>query len=164
MKGYGLAHEGIRAKKAIGPVVFLVVLFVALLMATTATFVVHFGLFRSLDVLDAYWSVSGQRVERARVGDPVTGHVILHSRERFERDVVLRVRVDIRFWLDKDVATQRFYVVLRPGESREFELDFKPALASAGDINGYFIEVDFGFSRGKWTMPGSYPPRLIVTV
>ncbi len=153
-----------RAKKAAGPVVFLVVLFVALLIATTATFVVRFGLFHSLGVLEAYWSVSGQRVERANVGELVTGHVVLHSRERFEGDIILHIRVDVKFWLDKDVITQRFYVTLRSGESREFKLDFKPTQASVGDINGYFIEVDFGFSRGKWTMPDSYPPRLIATV
>jgi len=164
LSGRSLAPKRIRAKRAIGPVVFLVILFVALLMATTATFVFRFGLFHSLDVLEAYWSVSGQRAQRARVRELVTGHVVLQSREKFEGDIVLRIRADIKLWLDKDVVTQRFVVALRSGENREFTLDFKPAQASAGDINGYFIEVNFGFFREKWTMPDSYPPRLVVTV
>jgi len=153
-----------RDKKAIGPVVFLAVLFAALLMATMAALVVRVGLFHSLDVSEVYWSVSGKRVERAKVGELVTGHVVLHSRERFDGDIVLRIRVDVKFWLDKDVVTQRFYLALRPSESRDFTLDFKPSQASVGGATGYFIEVDFGFSRGKWTMPASYPPRLVVSV
>jgi len=153
-----------RDRSAIGPVVFLVILVVVLLMTTMASFVVRFSLFRSLDVSEVFWSISGQRVERAKVGELVTGHVVLHSRERFDGDIVLRIRVDVKFWLDKDVVTQRFYLALRAGESKDCAFDFKPAQASAGAITGYFIEVDFGFSRGKWTMPSSYPPRLIVTV
>jgi len=163
LSGRSLAPKRMRVKRAIGPLVFLVILFVAFLIATTATFVFRFGLFHSLDVLDAYWSVSGQRVQQARVGELVTGYVVLQSWQRFEGDIVLRIRADIRLWLDKDVVTQRFVVALRPGEKREFTLDFKPAQASAGDVSGYFIEVDFGFFQPKWTMPTSYPPRLIVT-
>lgn len=155
---------GIRAKKAIGPLLFLLVLLVALLLATSVAFVARIGFLRSLDVLEAYWSSSGRRVERAKVGEQVTGHVVVHCRERFEGDIVLRIRVDIKFWVDKDIVTQSFHVALLSSASREFALDFKPAQASAGDINGYFIEVDFGFSLEKWTMPNSYPPRLMVTV
>lgn len=163
LSGRSLTSKRIRAKRAIGPLVFLVILFVALLMTTTATFVFRFGLFHSLDVLDAYWSVSGQRVQQARVGELVTGHVVLQYREKFDGDIVLRFRADIKLWFDKDVVTQRFVVALWSGEKREFTLDFKPAQASAGDISGYFIEVDFGFFHRKWTMPASYPPRLTVT-
>lgn len=153
-----------QARNGVGPVAFLIVLFLILLAATMATFVMRFSLLRPLDVADAYWSISGQKVDRARVGNIVTAHVVLHSRDKFEGEIVFRIRVDIRFWLDKDIVTQRFHAVLLPGESREFKLDFKPAQASAGDINGYFIEVDFGLSRGKWTMPPTYPPRLIVAL
>ena len=159
-----LAHRRTTAKKGIGPIVFLLVLFIALLLASTTTSMVRVGLFRSLDVMEAYWTVSDQRVERAKVGEHVTGHVTVLSRERFEGDIVVRIRVDVRLWIDKDVITQRFQVTLRSGESEEFRLDFMPTWASAGDINGYFIEVEFGFSRGRWTMPDYYPPRLIVTI
>jgi len=164
LSGRNPVYKGIRDKQAMGPVAFLVILFAALLIATMATFVVRIGLFHSLDVSEVYWAVSGKRVERAKIGELVTGHVVLYSRERFDGDIVLRIRVDVKFWLDKDVVTERLYLALRPGESRDFALDFKPAQASAGSITGYFIEVDFGFSWGKWTMPASYPPRLIVTV
>lgn len=164
LSGRNPVYKALRDKNAIGPVVFLVILFAALLIATMATLVVRIGLFQSLDVSEVYWSVSGKRVERAKVGELVTGHVVLYSRERFDGDIVLRIKVDVKLWLDKDVVTERLYLALRPGESRDFTLGFKPAQASAGSITGYFIEVDFGFSQGKWTMPPSYPPRLVVSV
>ncbi len=86
------------------------------------------SLFRSRD---AYWSVAGQRVERVKVGEPVTAHVLLRSQDRFDGDFIIRVRVDRVFRFDKDIATQRLYVVLRPGVDEEFKLNFRPPLASA---------------------------------
>jgi hypothetical protein len=151
-----------RARKGLGPIAFLVILLFALFIASLGSFVANLLLFQPIEVSDAYWTVSGLRAERARVGEQVTAHVTLYSRGRFEGEILVRVRVDINLWFDKDMATQRFYVASRSGEVREVTLDFKPNRPSAGDINGYFVQVDFGFS-GKWTMPNSYPPRLIVT-
>jgi len=141
---------------------FLVILLFALFIASLGSFVANLLFFQPVEVSDAYWTVSGLRTERARVGEQVTAHVALYSRGRFEGEILVRIRVDINLWFDKDMATQRFYVASRSGEAREVTLDFKPNRPSAGDINGYFIQVDLGFS-GKWTMPNSYPPRLIVT-
>jgi len=151
-----------RARKGIGPMAFLVILLFALFIASLGSFVANVILFRPIEVSEAYWTVSGFRAERARVGEQVTAHIMLYSPGRFEGDTVVRIRVDINLWFDKDIATQRFHIATRSGEVRELTLDFKPNRPSAGDVNGYFVQVDFGFS-GKWTMPNSYPPRLIVT-
>jgi len=157
-------RRGLRDRSGIGPIIFLVILFAAFLVTSMGALLVRSAIFRSLDVSDAYWSISGQRVQRAKVGELVSGHIVVHSWGRFDGDIVLRIRLDVKLWLDKDVATQRFHVTFRPGESREFTLSFRPSQASVGEIGGYFIEVDFGFIRGRWTMPSSYPPRLVVTV
>lgn len=157
-----------RLTRAMAPFPYVLILIVALFVAAAAS-LVGFGLlarlpvFRSIDVVDAYWSVAGQRVERVKVGEPVTAHVLLRSQDGFDGDFIVRIRVDLAFRFDKDITTQRLYVVLRSGVDEEFELGFRPPLASAGHVNGYFIEVDFGFIRGSWTMPDHYPPRLIAT-
>jgi len=151
-----------QARKGLGPMAFLVILLFALFIASVGSFVANVFLFQPLEVSDAYWTVLGFRAERVRVGEQVTAHVVLYSRGRFEGDILVRIRVDINLWFDKDMATQRFYIATRSGEVKEVTLDFKPNRPSAGDVNGYFIQIDFGFS-GKWTMPDSYPPRLIVT-
>jgi hypothetical protein len=162
-----LGRHGFRdleeAKKGIGPLAFLVILFFALLVATAGMSVSRVGLFRPVEVLNGYWSTSGVKVERVKLGELVTGHVTLQSLGKFEGEIVLRIRVDIRFWFDKDIVTQRLQVSLKPGEEKEFRLDFRPDRSSAGDMRGYFIEIDFGLIHGKWTMPSAYPPRLIVT-
>jgi hypothetical protein len=152
-----------EAKRGIGPLAFLVVLFFALLIATAGMSVSRVGLFRPVEVLDGYWSVSGVKAERVRLRELVTGHIMLHSLGKFEGEIVLRIRADIRLWFDKDIVTQRLRLSLQPGEKKEFTLDFRPDRSSAGDMRGYFIEIDFGLIHGKWTMPSSYPPRLIVT-
>lgn len=151
-----------KAKKGAGPLTFLIILLIALLITTAGGYVARVSLFRPVEVLEGYWSVSDIRVERAKLGDPVAGHVVLHSLGRFEGEIVFRIRADIRFWFDKDISTRRIRMALSPGEVREVELDFRPDRASAEDTRGYFLEVDFGLVHGKWTMPRGYPPRLVV--
>lgn len=150
------------AKKGAGPLTFLIILLIALLITTAGGYVARVSLFRSVQVLEGYWSISNARVERAKLSDPVTGHVILHSSGRFEGEIVFRIKADIRFWFDKDILTRRISMALTPGEVRDVELDFRPDRPSAGDIRGYFLEVDFGLVHGRWTMPRGYPPRLVV--
>jgi hypothetical protein len=87
----------------------------------------------------------------------------LRSQHRFDADFIIRIRVDLAFRFDKDITTQRLYAVLRLRVDEEVKLNFRPPLASAGHVNGYFIEIDFGFIQGSWTMPDHYPPRLIAT-
>ena len=141
--------------------------FFMMLVTVFATMMVpiyaYFGLFRSIDVLDAYWSVAGRRVSIARVGEQVTAHVILYSREKFDGETVLHIRIDLALRLDKDAATLRLHILLRPREQQEYRLVFVPILSSVGYVNGYFIKIPFGLLRGSWGMPNSYPPRLLVT-
>ena len=121
------------------------------------------GLFRTIEVADAYWSVSGSKVERARVGELVTGHVLLRARQRFAGEIDITIKANIRFWFDKSVALQRLRLDLQSMEVKEMKLDFRPTAASSGSSAGYHIDVGFGFPWGAWTMPNAYPPRLVVS-
>jgi len=113
-------------------------------------------------VVEAFWTVNGEKVYTAGVGDAVKAHVILTSDDWGSGEIILRVKMDIKLWFDRDYATHRFKILLKPKGIIELELEFTPTLPSSGRQRGYFIEVGFESWIGKWTMPSSYPPRLTV--
>jgi hypothetical protein len=117
----------------------------------------------TLVVESAWWTVSGRVVTTARVGQTVTAHVRVRAvGGRVEELVRVRVRKDLALRPDEDYAVSTFTVKLESGQSAELTVVFVASEKSGLLFRGYFIEVDFLYSRRKWTMDDAYPPRLKV--
>jgi hypothetical protein len=86
----------------------------------------------------------------------------LRARARFAGEIDITIKADIRLWFDRRVALQRLRLDLQSTEVKEVRLEFRPTAASSGSVAGYYIEVDFGFPGGMWTMSNAHPPRLVV--
>lgn len=113
-----------------------------------------------LRVIDAYWTVGGQRVSSCKVGDVVTAHIILHAEgSSVEGPLTIRVRKDLAFMPDKDLQVENQYISIGEGQNREITVTFRPDEPSSSSLRGYFVELEGIVS---WTMPENYPPRLQV--
>jgi len=114
----------------------------------------------ALSLIDAYWTVGGSKVTRCNVGDEVTAHIVLKASEApVEGTITVKIRKDLALMPDVDVKALKFEIFLRKDEVKEFTITFTPIEPSSIRLRGYFIEVEGDLS---WTMPNTYPPRLIV--
>jgi len=117
-------------------------------------------------VREASWSVDGQQVTTARLGEKVKAHVVIQATEEYIGSVIVKIRKDVSLWPDSDSQVSTIPINLRGGEEKEIELSFTPDETSRdglGGLRGYFIEVEFRVTRTTWVMENSYPPRLRVT-
>jgi len=152
-------------RKAIIPLIVIAIILMLVVFAIAGFYFVARRYMLRPVVTEAYWASGWLRqrhVYVAYVDEQVVACVVLAAREATEGDVTLRVRMDIKYWLDKDYATKMFHVRLSKGESVTLEVDFRPSQPSTGRLRGYYMQVDFESWVGKWTMPNSYPPRLTV--
>jgi hypothetical protein len=113
-------------------------------------------------VQDSYWVVSAKRSTVANVGQEVEAHVIIEAKEEYIDSVVVKIRKDISYLPDADYATKTIPVDVKGGQSTDLEITFTPDQTSAGNLRGYFIEVDYSASHTNWVMDNAYPPRLTV--
>ena len=111
---------------------------------------------------EAFWLAEDQKVTAVHVRSKVEAHVVIRATGEYVGSVVVKIRKDIAFWLDKDYAIVTAPISLRGDEKTEIELTFIPDKASIGNLRGYFIEVNFLVTKAKWVMENSYPPRLRV--
>lgn len=115
----------------------------------------------ALSLVSVYWTVDGQVVESADLGDEVTAHVtVCASRAGVDDLLTIRIRKDIAAWPDDDFKVASFVVSLEKDEPREYIVRFTPDEPSEGSLRGYFVELEDAVS---WTMQSAYPPRLAVT-
>jgi len=151
-------------RKAVIPIIVIAIIFI--LVFALASFYLLARRYTSRPIVaEAYWAsrlFKQRHVYVAYMDEQVVACVVLAATEATEGDVTFRVRMDIKYWLDKDYATKMFHVRLSKGESATLELEFRPSQPSSGRLRGYYVQVDFESWVGKWTMPGSYPPRLTV--
>jgi len=113
-----------------------------------------------LELEDAYWTVNNRIVDSCELGEQVTAHVIVRAYDAAVDDIIrIKIRKDIPLWPDVDCKTIDYSVLLNKGESREYTIIFTPDEPTGINLNGYFVEIEGDLS---WTMPDTYPPRLVV--
>jgi len=125
----------------------------------------------SLKIIDAYWTVRGNRVTSARIGEEVTAHIKVKAEDGTVQGVlIIKVRQDAEVWIDKDYAVREVSVALASGTEKEYTLTFTPFDASGEKLKevlgepklrGYYIQVEFK-DEEIYTMESDYPPRLTV--
>jgi len=142
---------------------------IILILISIFVLVVLFGLFISgrfflprPAVTDVYWTAEGERVYTVQVNAKVKAHVFLATGTEFSGEIVIKIKRDLRFWPDSELTRQTFSVSMAPDSVREFTMEFYPDRTSQGQVRGYYVEVDFPFGHGRWTMENTYPPRLNV--
>lgn len=113
-------------------------------------------------VQDSYWVVSGKKSTVASVGQEVEAHVVIEAKEEYIDSVVVKIRKDISYFQDTDYATKTIPVDVKGGQTADLEVTFAPDQTSAGNLRGYFIEVDYSALHTNWVMDNAYPPRLTV--
>ncbi|MCD6263737.1 hypothetical protein J7L60_04955 [Candidatus Bathyarchaeota archaeon] len=114
----------------------------------------------TLSLINVYWTVGGSTVTSCELGDEVVAHVVVKACNATVDDTLtIKIRKDLSLLPDEDVKVESFDVFLNKDESREYILAFTPTEASGGNLRGYFVEIEGDLS---WTMPGTYPPRLLV--
>ena len=146
-----------------GQVLILILIVVLAIIVAFALLSIHEGQVRSTpQVQEAFWQVNSHTVTNTTVNNEVEGHIIIKATEDYDGSIVLKVRKDISWWMDSDYSTKTMPVSLKAGQTTELELAFTPDQASAGNLRGYFIEIDFSALRTKWIMENTYPPRLRV--
>src|SRR3990170_983864 len=101
-------------------------------------------------VQEAFWQVSGQTVSSASVGEQVEVEIVVKAVEQYVGSIVVTVKKDIRWWLDRNYQVSTIPVNLRGGEEKEIKIAFTPDEASGGSMRGYFIEIEFQATRTTW--------------
>lgn len=142
---------------------------IILILVAIFVLVVLFGLFVSgrfflprPAVTDVYWTVGGERVYTTQINTRVKAHVFLATATEFSGEIIIKIKRDLRFWPDSELTRQTFSVSMASDSVREFTLEFHPDSVSQGQLRGYYVELDFPFGYGRWTMENTYPPRLSV--
>jgi hypothetical protein len=157
----GLRARGVRGQILVFIAIILIIAFVVFVLLSP-----NFGGRKPApSVLEAYWRVDGHRVTSASVGDSVEAVVVVQASEQYMGSVVVKVRKDVSWWIDKDYSVATVPLDLRRGAERTLVLEFVPDEASVrgmGSLKGYFIEVEFSAVGASWTMDSAYPPRLEV--
>jgi len=64
--------------------------------------------------------------------------------------------------LNEDYVVQSYQLNLSKDQIIELTVTFSAEQKSEAAFKGYFIQVDLDSWGTKWTMTGSYPPRLKV--
>lgn len=146
-----------------GQIIIFIVLILIFAIVVIALFSGGFGGRKTAPlVLEAFWRVDGRTVTSASVGESVEAVVTIQATEQYVGSIVLKVRKDVSWWLDKDYAVATVPVDLRGGAERDLVLEFAPDEASGGRLRGYFIDVEFSAVSANWSMDKGYPPRLQV--
>lgn len=114
-------------------------------------------------VQQVFWKVNGSNVTSCYLGEEVAAHIIIKGTEEYSGSIVVKIRKDTTFWFDTDYTVKTFPVNLPGGQTSELVTTFAPDEGSAGQLRGYFVEVDFLTTNSDWIMESSYPPRLKVT-
>ncbi len=137
------------------------ILMLLFLLLVFAALVTYSGMIRPSPIVDeAFWLAGEEKVSTVHIGSKMEAHVVIRATGEYVGSVVVKIRKDIAFWLDKDYAIMTEPLSLRGDERTELALAFIPDKASTGNLRGYFIEVNFLVTRAKWVMENSYPPRL----
>ncbi len=147
--------------------IFIVIILVLLGLIVTSVLISSFTVrVRAAPIVkEAFWLVDGQRVSTADLGEKVEAHVVIQATEEYEGSIVVKVRKDVKVWLDSDFAISTLPIKLAGGDEKTIEIFFTPDEASGGGLTGlrgYFIEIEFKATRTTWTMENSYPPRLTI--
>lgn len=111
-------------------------------------------------VQEAYWTASDQDISILKLGEDVEATIKIEATEHYVGSIVVKIKKDIRFWLDSDYHITTIPLDLGGGEERTLKIGFSPDEATRGSLRGYFVEIEFQSTRTMWTMENSYPPRL----
>jgi len=104
--------------------------------------------------------VGDQEVSISKIGEDVKATIKIEATEHYVGSIVVKIKKDIRFWLDSDYHITTIPLDLGGGEERTMKIGFTPDEATRGSLRGYFVEIEFQSTRTTWTMENSYPPRL----
>ena len=116
----------------------------------------------TLQVLDAYWKVSGSKVTSSKVGDEVEIWINVEAvGGPFDGSIMILVRKDRVGMTDITYKSFEDSLSLNEGEKIWLRARFTPDEASSTFFEGYFIELEF--DGDSWTMENRYPPRLKVS-
>jgi LEA14-like dessication related protein len=112
----------------------------------------------SIIVVDSFWSLGVSRVTSVRDGNQVTANIVVKANGAFDGVVTVEVRQDLIGLPDESVTSRQFDVKLSSGQEQTVSVAF--TAQSEGGSRGYFVQLFW--DDDSWTMPSSYPPRLIV--
>ena len=155
--GYSLNRNS-TVKGQILIIILLLILGIWLLFGLVSRFSIR--LRATPIVQEAYWAVGDQDVSISKLGEDVEATIKIEATEHYVGSIVVKVKKDIRFWLDSDYHITTIPLDLGGGEERMMKIGFSPDEVTRGSLRGYFVEIEFQSTRTTWTMENSYPPRL----
>ena len=144
-----------------GQISLLVIIFMVLLFLFIFWFIPkQYRNYNSLIVIESIkWKDNeGKNISVVESNQLVKVIITLSINGEYIGYITFKVRKDVRFLPDKDVAFLRQYYILRDKEKITITLSF---IAEKSLLTrGYFVEIDW--KNKRYVMPNSYPPRLRV--
>ena len=105
------------------------------------------------------WKSDRGEISTAKPGEIVRAEIVISSSSIYSGYITVKVRKDLKFLPDKDVAYLKQYYIM--GRNKKITLTLTFRAEKSIFTRGYFIEIEW--DGGKYTMERSYPPRLSVS-